>query len=330
VVVGVTLYGFVLLVGIIGFSIIEHWNVLDSFYMTIISITTVGYGEINPLSSTGRVFTSLIIFAGLGTVFYTSTMLGRVILEGEIRGTIRRRNMRNRISKLRDHSIVCGFGRTGRIVAEALHQDGFPFCVVEIDRENQAALDEYGYLHLMGDSTEESMLVEAGIRHAGSVMALLSSDADNLYLTMMARELNPRVRIVARALDDMAERRLKRGGADHVVPTYQIAGLRVIQAAVRPTINEFIDLVTDREQLSLVLEEVKVEQGSPLAGQSLKEAGVRNNYGVIIVAIKKTDGDMVFNPVASTSLAEGDILIAMGEKSGLHKLATDCRQPIGS
>lgn len=324
VIIGVFLLFAVILAGVIGFSVIEKWHFLDAFYMTIISITTVGFSEVNPLSSAGRVLTTIIILAGLGTIFYTTTMLGRVILEGEFRGTLKRRSMNRQIHQLSGHSILCGFGRTGRVVAKELHADGRPFCVVEIDREMEKFLDEAGYVHIMGDATDEHVLKEAGIDRAKSVMALLSSDADNLYLTINAKELNPAAKVVARAFDDVAERRLKRAGADNVVATFKLSGLRVLQAAVRPTVNEFIELVSDRAQLSLIMEEVTISKDSSLVGNSLEDAQVRTNYGVIIIAIKKPDGEMVFNPQASVVLGEGDIVIAMGEEGALHRLGADC------
>jgi voltage-gated potassium channel len=222
---------------------------------------------------------------------------------------------------------VCGFGRVGRIVAEELHTDGHPFVVVENDSSCQEHLEEAGYYHIMGDATDEPVLEQAGIHKARSVLALLSSDADNLYITMMAKEMNPKIQVVSRALDEMAERRIRRGGADNVVATYKIAAMRVLQAAVHPTVSEFVDLVSDRETLSLAMEEITIHSGSFLIGRSLQDAAVRANYGVIIVAIKKPSGEMIFNPVASVILAEEDILIAIGEDDGLKKLVKECRQP---
>jgi voltage-gated potassium channel len=327
VIVGAFLHLCVIAIGAVGFTWIEGWSFLDSFFMTVITISTVGYSEIHPLSPAGRQFTIFLIVGGLATIFFTTTMLGRVILEGEFRGTIRRKHMKHKITKLRGHYIVCGFGRVGRIVADELYEDKHPFVVVENDPARREHLEEAGYFHIIGDATEESVLGQAGIQRARSVLALLSSDADNLYITMMAKDINPRIQIVARALDEMAERRIKRGGADSVVATYKIAAMRVLQAAVNPTVSEFFDLVSDRETLSLTMEEVTIHSDSYLINRSLGDAAVRANYGVIVVAIKKPSGEMVFNPVASVVLAEKDILIALGEDEGLKKLVTECRQP---
>jgi voltage-gated potassium channel len=233
--------------------------------------------------------------------------------------------MQKKIHDLRGHSVICGFGRTGRVVADELHEDGFPFCVIEYNRDEEEALRDSGYLFVIGDATEEHVLEEAGIEHANAVLALLTSDADNLYLTINAKELNPKAKVVARALDDTAERRLKRAGADNVVATFKLSAHRVLQAAVRPTVNEFIELVGDRGQLSLIMEEIVVSAGSAVISQSLEKAGVRAQYGVIIVTIKKTGGDMIFNPPGTVTFEDGDTLIALGEEEGLQRLGAACR-----
>ncbi|UCG52161.1 MAG: potassium channel protein [Candidatus Latescibacterota bacterium] len=318
-----------ILISTVGFKLIEGWSFLDAFYMTIITISTVGYSEVNSLSPDGRLFASFVILTGLGAAFYTTTMLGRMILEGEFRGTVGRRKMRRKIDDLRGHSIVCGFGRTGGLVAELLDEDGYAFCVIENNRDKEEDLRDSGYLYLMGDATEADELREAGVERAHAVMALLPSDADNLYLTMTAKELNPNVLVVARAFDYAAEMRLKRGGADNVVSMHKIAAHRVIQGALRPAVEEFVDLVTDRQQLSLFVEEVKLFEGSGLNGLAIKDAGVRTRYGVIIVTIKKATGEMIFNPDAGEILMEGDTIVAIGEKTNLNRLLGDC-QPASS
>jgi voltage-gated potassium channel len=231
--------------------------------------------------------------------------------------------MRRKIEKMGDHVIVCGFGRTGNVVAGLLKEDGYSFCVVENDKDTVEELENTEYMFIIGDATEADILKEAGIENAHSVMALLPSDADNLYLTMTAKELNPGVLVVARAFDSAAEMRLKRGGADNVVSMHKIAAHRVLQAAVHPTVEEFVDLVTDRQQLSLFVEEIKLSAVSALTGRSIKDASVRTRYGVIIVTIKKASGEMIFNPDASIVLAEGDTIVVIGEKSNLNELLAD-------
>jgi voltage-gated potassium channel len=309
----------------LGFYLIEEWSLLDSFYMTVITISTVGFTEVNPLSPAGRLFASFVILTGLGSAFFTTTMLGRVILEGEFRGTVGRRRMRRKISDLRNHSVVCGYGRTGRIVADLLNEDGYSFCVVDNDKTKEDELQESGYLYIIGDATQEAVLREAGVEKALGVMALLPSDADNLYLTMTAKGISPGTNVVARAFDSDAEMRLKRGGADNIVSMHKIAAHRVIQGALHPAVEEFVDLVTNRQQLSLFVEEARLSPESDLAGKSIMEAEVRTRYGVIIVTIKKASGEMIFNPAADTVLMEGDTIVAIGEKSNLNRLLEDCR-----
>lgn len=323
--IGVTVLCAVVVFATAGFMVIEKWPFADSFYMTILTLSTVGYGEVRPLSQAGRMFDSLVIVLGLGSVFFITTMLGRVILETEFRGNVVRRAMRRRIEGLQGHIIVCGYGRTGSVVAELLHRERHTFCVIENQRDKEEELKETAYPFLIGDATEADVLLEAGVTRAGSVMALLPSDADNLYLTMTAKEANPKVLVVARAFEPAAEMRLKRAGADHVVATHKIAAHRVFQAAVRPTIEEFVDLVTDRQQLSLIVEEALLSSGSEIVGRSIKDAGVRNRYGVIIVTIKKASGEMVFNPDPSSVLVAGDTIVAIGEKGNLDRLIADCR-----
>ena len=327
--IGLALLLTVIVISTVGFSVIEGWSFLDSLYMTLITISTVGYREVNPLSPDGRMFTSFVIITGLGTAFFTTTMLGRAILEGEFRGTVQRRGMRRTIDNLKDHSIVCGFGRTGRVVAELFNEDGYPFCVIENNKDAEAELRDSGYPFLIGDATEAEILRDAGVERAHAVLALLPSDADNLYLTMTAREVSSDVTIVARAFDPAAEMRLKRGGADNVVSTHKIAAHRVLQAAVHPTVEEFVDLVTDRQQLSLFVEEVRLSAKSELAGISIKDSGVRTRYGVMIVTIKKASGEVIFNPDASIVLSEGDTIVVIGEKSNLNRLLVDVQTKPG-
>ena len=315
----------IIVLATIGFMAIERWPFLDSLYMTVITISTVGYSETHPLSASGRLFASVVIVLGLGSAFFTTTMLGRVILEAEFRGNVVRRAMRRRIDGLQGHIIVCGYGRTGSVVAQLLSREKHAFCVIESQRDKEEELKDAGFSYLIGDATEADLLLEAGVKRAGSVMALLPSDAENLYLTMAAKEANPKVLVVARAFEPAAEMRLKRAGADHVVATHKIAAHRVFQAAVRPTIEEFVDLVTDRQQLSLIVEEARLGSGSDLINRSIKDAGVRNRYGVIIVTIKKASGEMIFNPDPAVVLVEGDTIVAIGEKSNLDRLITDCR-----
>ncbi len=322
---GLVLFLGLLGVSTVGFMIIERWAVSEAFFMSVITISTVGYGEVRPLSLWGKFFASFVIFSGLAIAAYTSAKLGQIILEGELFGELGRRRMQREIDRLSNHFIVCGYGRVGKPVAEGLARSGEGVCIIDANPENNEELSANKYLHLMGDATDEEVLTSAGIERARAVMALLPSDADNLYLTITAKGLNRRATVIARANDQKSELKLKRGGADKVVSPYEIAGSRVLQVALKPTVVEVMELATHREHLELGLEEVLVSEGSPLNGNSLAEAGIRNKYGVIIVAIKRGNGDMIFNPAAHEKIKGLDTLVTLGPKEALSELLTACR-----
>lgn len=322
--VGIVALLIVVAIGVVGFHLIEGWTLPESAYMTIISITTVGFSEVHPLSTHGRLLASFVILFGVGTIFYTTTMLGRFIIEGEFRGTVKRRAMNKQIEQLKGHSIICGYGRTGRVVAEELKADGFSFCVIERDRSKEEMLADAGYPYVIGDATEEDVLAQAAIDRAHDVMGLLDSDADNLFLTLNVREMNPQARIITRAENETARRALQRAGAHKVIEPFKLFGNRVLQAAVRPTISEFFELVGDRGHLSLIMEEIQIGPGSLLLGKSLADARIRSEYGVIVIAFRKRDSDMVFNPKASEILGEGDRFAVIGEEQDLRRLVADC------
>lgn len=312
--------------GTAGYMVIEGWSLFDAAYMTVITLSTVGFAEIHPLSTMGKAFTSVLILAGLGTVFYAFTAIGQTVVEGQIAEALGRRRMRQELRSLEDHYIVCGFGRTSRPVLEGLEQEDESFCVIDNDPELEDDLQSEGYVYLIGDATEEEVLEAAGIYRAKGLMALLPSDADNLYLTMAAKNMDPGVQVIARVTDERAETNLRRGGADVVVSPYETAGNRVIQAALKPAVVEFMELATPRVQLQLSLEEVRVREESPLAGLSLAESEIRRRCGVIIVAIKRQDNEMAFNPHPSETIQADDVLVALGEGEDLETLEKLCGQ----
>lgn len=314
-----------LVVATLGFMAIESWPLADAFFMAVITISTVGYGEVRPLSLEGKFFASFVIFSGLAIATYTSAKLGQMILEGELFGELGRRRMQREIDKLENHFIVCGYGRVGRPVADGLSRAGEGVVVVDASAEMEEELGADHYLYLIGDATDEEVLFKAGIERARALMALLPSDPDNVYLTITAKNLNRRVTVIARANNQKAEIKLKRGGADKVISPYEIAGNRVLQVALKPTVVEVMELATHREHLELGLEEVLVSEGSELNGRSLAEAGIRNKYGVIIVAIKRGNGDMIFNPAADKKIKALDTLVTLGPKDSLLKLLQACR-----
>ena len=317
-VIGIILLTIWTAVGTVGFVVLEGWSVADSLYMTITTISTVGYGEIHELSTKGRLFASFLIVGGLGTAIYTLTRIGQIVLEGELLGGIGRRRMRKELRSLKQHYVLCGFGKFAKPVAEGLAHKKLPFCVIESNPAAETLLQDLGYLYLIDDATSDEALVDAGIASAQVVMSLLPSDADNLYVTVTAKALNPTVRVIARATDEKGEQKLRRGGANDVVSPYHSTAHRIIQAATSPTVLQFMDHVADRHYLEMNLGEAVVSQGSRLVGRSIGDARLRAEHGVVVVALKR-DGSMKFNPGPDEELRAGDILVVLGAQRNLEK-----------
>lgn len=321
---GVALLAAITLAGTVGFVLLEDWTFLDAFFMTVITLSTVGYQEIHPLSAPGKIFASILIMGGLATAAYTFAQVGQALIADRLAAALGKRRMKRSIDRLDKHFIICGYGRLGNAAATALHEEGHPLCVVDLDPKREEILASQGYPHLTGDATDEALLEEAGISRAKTLLALLPTDADNLYLTMAAKELNPAVRVVARAEDERAERRLKRSGADTVISPYRIAGYRVLQAALNPTVVEVMEVMTHTDFPDISLGEAKIDSDSPIANQTIAQADIRNRYGLIVMAIKHADGERVFNPAATNRVKEGDILVVIGNQSELIRFKADC------
>jgi voltage-gated potassium channel len=311
----------VVLVGSLGYWLIEGWPLFDSFYMTIITLTTIGYGEIHNLSDTGRLFTLLLIFAGVGIVGYSAVAGTRFIVEGEIRDALSRRRQMKTIEKTSHHFVVCGYGRMGSIICSEFDAMGVPFVVVENDPGHYERIASLGYLAINGDATDESVLIQAGVNRAKGLVSVLNSDASNVYVVLSARELNPSVQITARAGDKGARKKLLRAGANQVVSPYRIGGTRMVMAALQPTITNFMDLVADRDFLDIEIEEIVVDEDSQYCDILLIETDIRRELNLIIVAIKRAGGFIVFNPGPKTAIHSGDTLVALGERTMLKKLA---------
>ncbi len=305
--------------GTIGYTMLEGWNFFDSFYMTIITLTTVGFMEVHPLSNIGRLFTTFLILSGVGAMLYSLSVGARVVLEGEIRDILGRRKLSKKIEKLENHYIICGYGRMGRIICREMIQHNAPFVIVEKTPEVFAAIEK-DYLSLHGDSTRDAVLKEAGIERASGLISVLSTDADNLYVVLSARGLNPKLRIVARASDEGAEQKLFRAGADHVVSPYFIGGLRIAHTILKPAVVDFIEFATKSGNIELQMEEIKVKETSHIINKALDECGIRKEMGIIIVAIKRESGEMEFNPKSTSIIKKGDTLVAMGETRQLKAL----------
>lgn len=307
----------VLAIGTIGYTLIEGWSFFDSFYMTLITMTTIGYTEVHSLSKAGRFFNISLIIFGVGVVAYTASNLIRFVLEGEIQKALGRRKMEKMIHNMRDHYIICGYGRMGSIICRELKSNKVPFVVIEKDHVELDADDDT--LIIFGDATKDELLKEARIDAAKGLISVLSTDADNLYVVLSARGLNADLQIVVRAGDEGAEIKLLRAGADRVISPYYIGGLSMAHSVLKPSVVEFMEVATRSGNLDLQMEEIIVRQGSKYVGLRLDESNIGSDLGIIIVAIKKAEG-MNFNPAKKTIIDAGDTLIALGEWNKLKIL----------
>ncbi len=313
-----TLLAVLALIGTIGFHFIEGWNWFDSFYTVLITITTIGANDAR-MSEAGRAFSVFVIIVGVGLVFLAIGALASALLEFELRKFFGRRRMEREISRLNNHVIICGAGRVGRSVARELLLKPAPFVVVDNSPEKMQKLDPT-WLVLNGDATQEHTLREAQVERASGLVAAATTDAINLYIVLTARSLNPKLKIIARASEEDAEKHLRKAGADIVISPYTFAGHRIAQSFLRPNVIDFLDLATASDrQLDLELAEVRVDSGSPFAGKTLAGSQIRQAMNVIVLAIKKSTG-MQFNPEPDDQIEAGDFLIAMGEPSSLRRL----------
>ncbi|MEI7449461.1 MAG: potassium channel protein [Desulfomonile sp.] len=314
-----TLFGIVLVLvtGTLGYRLIEGWPFLDGFYMTVITITSIGYGETHPLSTEGRIFTLFIIAIGIGVVGHALVSVSRWLIEGEVVKVFTRRRSMKAIQKIRDHFIVCGFGRMGSFVCNEFHARGIPFVVVENIPEIQDKINQNGYYLSPGDATDEDVLMAAKIKTAKGLVSTLNSDASNVYVVLTARELNPDLEIIARAGEEEAEKKLIRAGASRVISPYRIGGMRMVMGILKPTVMSFLEVAMDHKQLNVELEEVRVAKNSAYSGKKLVDTDIRKELNLIIIAVKKPDGRMVFNPGPNTIIEDEDLLITLGENKDL-------------
>lgn len=308
----------VVIAGSAGYMLIEGWGCLDSLYMTIITIASVGYKEIHDLSPNGRIFTIILIISGVGSVTYALTTIAKIVVEGEIQEIFGRKRLEKKIKELKNHYIVCGYGRMGRIICRELKEKGIKFVVIEKRPDTFGAGEET--LVLKGDATKDENLKEAGIEKAKGLISVLPTDAENLFVVLSARELNPNLFIVARAGEEGSEQKLLRAGADRVVSPYHIGGLRIAHTVLKPAVVDFIEFATKSGNIDLQMEEITVQNNSKLAGLTLDECGIGRDLGIIVVAVKKVSGDMKFNPTFRTAIKAGDTLIALGEIPKLKTL----------
>jgi voltage-gated potassium channel len=309
----------ILLLGSLGFVWLEGWSFFDALYMTVTTLTTVGYGEVHPLTSLGKAYNMVLILAGMGVLFYVITALARVVVEGEIAAALGKRKLLKTIKKLSGHYLICGFGRIGETIARQLRQRGVPLVVIDNNPEVVARIEEAGYYFVAGDATKEEVLLEAGLERARGLVAVVHSDASNVYIVLTARSLNPGLFIVARGEEPGSEKKLLRAGADRVESPYDMGGRKMAHTILRPTVVTFMELAM-HEGVEWSMEEIRVGQTSSMIGQPLKDSGIRQKYDLIVVAIKRADGEMLFNPTPETPIQGGDTLILLGMRKNLDAL----------
>lgn len=320
VVSGILLF-IILALGTGGYMLIEDVGFLDSLYMTIITITTVGYDETFPLGTQGRIFTIFLILIGVGFVLYVFSKITEDVLAGGLQKTIGRMKMKKRVARLRDHLIVCGYGRIGKVICKILKENNRPFVVIEKDPHKIQAIADCGHLVLEGEASDDNILKEAGIEHAKGLIAVVSSDADTVYITLSARGIRPDVFIMARSSgEEGAETKLIRAGANKVLSPYFIGATRMAQQLVRPTVIDFLDLAVHGGELGLRLEEMLVQETSRLQGKSLIDSEIRKDHNLIVVAIKRDHGEMMFNPKPGTIIKIADTLVVLGSQDSIKAL----------
>ena len=310
----------IIAVGTFGYSLIEGWSLFDSLYMTVITLATVGFKEVQPLSDHGKLFTIVLIISGTGMIAYTLSSLLQFTLEGQLRKILGRKKLESRISKLRDHYIICGFGRIGHLICREFHSRPLPFVVVEKDPVLVERVEREGFMFVEGDATDDETLQAAGIDRALGLVTAVTSDTDNVYITLTARGLNPKLFILARAGEEGSEKKLMRAGASKVISPYTIGANRMAQAILRPSVVDFIEIATASENLELQIEEIPIAANSSLAGKTLINSGVRQSMGIIIVGIKQVDGQMIFNPPPTRVIEPNSILIILGERPAINQL----------
>jgi voltage-gated potassium channel len=316
-IIALALVLFIVSFGTIGYIAVEGWNFQDSLYMTVTTLTTVGYREVRELSSAGRWFTIILIIGGVGTMLYALSAGAKVLMEGEFQEVLGRRRLEKKMKELRDHYIICGYGRMGKIIVRELKSEKVKFAVIE---KNAIIHEKEEAFLIIGDATQDELLKEVGIERAKGLITVLPTDAENLYVVLSAKGLNPNLFIVARAGEEGSEQKLLRAGADRVISPYHIGGLRIAHTVLKPAVVDFLELATQSGNIDLQLEEISIPDVSRFSGLSLDQCGFGKELGVIIVAIKKTSGDMQFNPTFRTLIEPGDTLIALGETSKLRVL----------
>lgn len=317
VIYGLAILTLIVVAGTLLYETIEGFSFIDALYMTIITISTTGFREVKPLSDNGRLLTIFLIISGVLTVAYTVGRAAQLIIETQI---FRRRRMSKQLGQLKNHYIVCGYGRMGREVCESLSENDVPFLVIEKEISKIEELIEKNILFLHGDAANDEILEQAGIKLAKGLAAVVRSDAENVFITLSAKELNKNLFIVSRAIEEGAESKLRRAGAHRVVKPYELGGKRLVQLLLRPGVIDFIEGVAKKKGVNIHLEEISIQNQCDIVGKTLAESPLRKKLNIMVVGISKIDGKFIYNPLSSEIIEIGDKLIAIGETDNLVKL----------
>jgi voltage-gated potassium channel len=309
-----------ILCGSLGYMLVEGWNFLDSLYMTIITLAGVGYGEVHAVSRTGQIYTMVLIVTGVGFFLYVAASIIQFMVEGRMRILLGRRRLDRMIARQKNHYIVCGYGRIGKIICQKLQRENIDVVVVDKNPELGDLFESLGMTYVLGDAGEEAVLIKAGIHRAIALIAVLATDTDNVFLVLTARQIAPNLNIIARAGSEGAKAKLAAAGANTVEAPYEIGASNMAQRIIRPTVTNFLDLALAGQREDIQMEEIPVADTSKLNGIMLKDSGIRQKYNLIIIAIKKSDDRMLFNPSFEAKIHGGDTVIAVGQPVNLKKL----------
>jgi voltage-gated potassium channel len=319
---GAVALGLVVLSGVLWYRLMEGWSWIDAVYMTVVTLSTVGFSEISPLSPQGRLFTIVLIMMGVGVVAYIINTLTEAIVQGHFQAGFRLLQRRRFMESLSGHYIICGYGRTGSQIAAEFAFEDVPFVIVDLDDSSIQAAQQEGYVTIQGDATHDQILLQVGIERARCLVAALPSDAENLYTVLSAKTLAPSIRTIARASNEEAIRKLKRSGADVVVSPYITGGKRMAAAALRPQVVNFLDGMLTGANRTVYVEEFLLDpKVCPVVGQTLMEAELGRQSGALLLAIRRQDETLIVGPTADTRLYPGDLVISMGTTDQLRLLS---------
>ncbi|MEA3359939.1 MAG: potassium channel protein [Thermodesulfobacteriota bacterium] len=309
-----------ILAGISGYMIIEGWDIFDAIYMTVITISSVGYQEVHETGPGGRIFTIILIVFGIFLITYIVGLVAEIFIEGEIRSILGRKKLDRKIQSLKNHYIICGYGRIGRTICNVLTKRSIPLIVIEKEEQARQELEQDKILYIDRDATHEDALIDAGVKRAKGLVSVVSSDPENVYITLTARGLNRELFILSRAEYSATKAKLLQAGANKVILPYDIGARRMAQAIIRPAVSDFIELAMHESSFELAIEEIVVGENSPFANLTLIESEIRKELDIIIIGIKKKDDRTIFNPSSQTMIQTGDLLIAMGSYENLERL----------